>query len=898
MVRFGSAICLLVCLSQVSKVLGLTQRTPCPLKCEHGGRCLPSAAALLGRGSGPSSWSCLCPKLWVGSLCSQRHGLVVQPAVQQNASHEDEVQDPMSIRAILPGGLVDAGIVLRGDASGGGLPSVNEAGGFKQPSPSDGGSDGFKTPAEVANSDATKEAEAQKKQKEQEKEDEKTSTKTDAPKSAAASAGVSTNSANGLKEFVSSLSTTLSLILGCFFFFCVIRTQFPSVYEGEAHPTEVSKTWFGWVFQSWNLTLDEISREAGLDHAMFIEFLRMAMRLCLMLGLPLVFLLGPLHYFFGGDAAGDNKLSWFSMANVKEGSWLFWVHSGIVWFVVVSVMYTITSERRRFLPRRNEWLKNLPSPRSHTVLVEDLPEEYQTDAKVKDYFDDLVFARPVVRQACVIKDTTELVWHLSRLEKIEDSLKQIRNASNPNHTLSAQLKTQKYTAEQEVRRWRETIQKSDDDFRTPNAFVEFESRRDKAIALKIFSEEDNEEVIVSPPPDIPDILWQNLKLDSNLSFGRDLAGKALIFAMFLSFMPLVIYVQKYARLEGLSSSNPLYVLQEEYPSFVMMWNGLVGSVALSVLMGLIPTILTLVFDNFFKMSDSSITQQLLLQWYFIFLIIFVVLVTAIGNSLLQTVVKLMKHPDRVLSLLADTLPSSTHFYLNYMAVQWGADALALIRTAQLGKYVAFHPIFGPERAKEMAEPEDQGVYGMGARSARLCLLLVVPLVFCTLAPNIMILGIITFALARVVYSYLFMYAETLKGDTGGSFWLMQLKCLQLALIIYILLMAGVLYERKGWECGLISGCSILYWKFSYDKDNREFKMETLDFREIRDLEKNVSMFDGIVHGIQRRLPRDVSKWEYRQPELHENYKPPQLSGQRKDPRESKEIRAQRKGLCS
>lgn len=60
-------------------------------------------------------------------------------------------------------------------------------------------------------------------------------------------------------------------------------------------------------------------------------------------GLPLVCILCPLHFFCGGSLDEDDILSWIGMANVEQGSWLCWVHSGIVWFVVIVVQHSVKS---------------------------------------------------------------------------------------------------------------------------------------------------------------------------------------------------------------------------------------------------------------------------------------------------------------------------------------------------------------------------------------------------------------------------------------------------------------------------------------------------------------------------------------------------------------------------
>merc|ERR1719215_1189160 len=82
-----------------------------------------------------------------------------------------------------------------------------------------------------------------------------------------------------------------------------------------------------------------------------------------------------------------------------------------------------------------------------------------------------------------------------------------------------------------------------------------------------------------------------------------------------------------------------------------------------------------------------------------------------------------------------------------------------------------------------------------------------------------------------------MYAEGLKGDSGGVYWVQNLKAVQLSLLIYILLMTGVLYERATSKlCGTVAMGSLIYWKYAYDLFMRERKMDSLSFEELKEYE--------------------------------------------------------------
>lgn len=509
---------------------------------------------------------------------------------------------------------------------------------------------------------------------------------------------------------------------------------------------------------------------------------------------------------------------------------------------------------------RSQWLATMPAPRATTLLVEEIPEGKNTEAEMRRYFDELVFRRPSVRMVHIVKDTSELDPLMDRLKVLQLELEK-KGPEKPS------IMAEVAGLEASTKILQEQID-STDDLNTFNAFVTFRDRQDATIALKIFSPDDEEEVVATVPPAPEDVIWKDLLADPLRQAFRDYLGSACILGLFFSFLPCIVGLSAITDLDNLTGKYPQFkAFVATHPAFEALWNGLLGGVAIIIMMSMLPTFLMIVFRAFWVNKGECFLQQRLQYYYFWFLIVFVLLITAVGSSLIETSAKLIEHPTMVFALLANTLPHSTHFYLNYLPIQWTTHAIGLTRNSTLVKFFLKKRFYEERRALELAEPEDQDYFGMGSRSARFTLTMVIVLVFSTLSPLITVLGFVEFFLGRIVYSYLFMFAEGRKADLGGAFFVQQLKNVQHGLFIFIALMTGVLLERTDTAYpGAIVALCFPFMIFTYRKFNDVFKWEDLELNMLRDAaSKEAHETNG--HYKQPSLPEPEGQEGFRMPSI-------------------------------
>jgi len=299
-----------------------------------------------------------------------------------------------------------------------------------------------------------------------------------------------------------------------------------------------------------------------------------------------------------------------------------------------------------------------------------------------------------------------------------------------------------------------------------------------------------------------------------------LLGTLLTAGLYFAYMPLVIGITNLATLIDM---GPLQ----------SVWASVAPTAGLQFMVAMLPTFLINIFQMCFTLKAAAFAQHKLQIWYFWFQIVFVIMVTAVGTNVTGFMEALFTDPFSMFGVLADTMPYATHYYMNFLVLQWLSHGMVLTRYIPLSKFKVFNNIYTEEEAKEMAEPEDQDYYGVGSRSARWSILMVIGIVFGTLSPPINMLTLITFALMRLSYGYLLVFAETKKPDLGGRFWVTMLRHLFFGNLIYCILMAGVFYRRAATSGPmLIMLPTIFYVIWSLQRFDAAFSWEALPFAEL------------------------------------------------------------------
>merc|ERR1719213_373364 len=97
----------------------------------------------------------------------------------------------------------------------------------------------------------------------------------------------------------------------------------------------------------------------------------------------------------------------------------------------------------------------------------------------------------------------------------------------------------------------------------------------------------------------------------------------------------------------------------------------------------------MIFRSFWVLRADTLAQKKLQSYYFGFQLVFVVMVTAIGSDAVGFTMTVFTDPLALPDLLGETMPPATHFYMNFLVLQWVTHGQAMMRHVMLIKYIAF-----------------------------------------------------------------------------------------------------------------------------------------------------------------------------------------------------------------
>jgi len=496
--------------------------------------------------------------------------------------------------------------------------------------------------------------------------------------------GVKQNAVGDGSAFMLNIGINSLSISICFLLFAIGRQKYKRVFSGNVYlgavPCQPSDTFFGFFSDSTRYSSMQLAEHVGLDQAMLLEYCNLCMKVLFVIGIPLLLIEAPLNIFAGGNAAGQDHLSWQGMANVDDDrKYIYWFYAVLVWWVVVVTQVFTFGSMKKFIKIRFDWIRVMPQPQAQTIMVENIPKEFRTDQKLRRYFDN-VFGERVVVYAHIVKFVHQIhpIWE-KRQEALQnlklERLKMEKSGMRPqvgdgqsdsiDHLTLEIDSLEKVISDQRRQVFKfATHGQYHAEVNSSSAFVIFNSITHAVSALAFNYTEDGDEFLVSVPPQPSDVLYEGLLTSPLKTRIKEIIGYALIVALFLGFLPVILFISLVTEITTIEHMIPAMkqvVIQS--PAIGMVWDAMFGSLAVTLMMSFLPTFLMMIFTHCFALKSTVEAQHLCQKWYFLFLVTFVLLVTSVGASLFNTIEEIAKSPFLIFSLLASNMPSASHYYL-------------------------------------------------------------------------------------------------------------------------------------------------------------------------------------------------------------------------------------------
>ncbi|WPH03763.1 DUF221-domain-containing protein [Acrodontium crateriforme] len=230
------------------------------------------------------------------------------------------------------------------------------------------------------------------------------------------------NGSSNPRDTTIQLMICVTFGLAAFLSFCALRPRWTSLYaarkrqKNAASPLpELPDTFFGWIKPLWKITDQQVLASGGLDAYVFLAFFKLAMKfLAITLFFSLI-VIKPVHDANPDDAPEHNKTSHglrnqhtpihlFATKNSSRNPWEDWVPQDFerdyLWMYVVFAylfsgiaIYLITTETRRIIEVRQEYLGSQTTVTDRTIRLSGIPVHLQDEEKIKEFIESLDIGR-------------------------------------------------------------------------------------------------------------------------------------------------------------------------------------------------------------------------------------------------------------------------------------------------------------------------------------------------------------------------------------------------------------------------------------------------------------------------------------------------------------------------
>ena len=177
-------------------------------------------------------------------------------------------------------------------------------------------------------------------------------------------------------KFVSSFVVNLGVAVVVLGLFSFLRPRLKQIYSPRQLLLDVMfplgklpNSFFAWIIPAFMASDDDVFYYTGIDALVYMRFLRLCVKISLVIMPYGIAVLLPLNYFGRGALHGLDRIA---MSNIAPQSSKFWAHVISAWVYTVIICYLLYEEWRVYIIYRQEYL-SYGRGHQYAVLIRDIP---------------------------------------------------------------------------------------------------------------------------------------------------------------------------------------------------------------------------------------------------------------------------------------------------------------------------------------------------------------------------------------------------------------------------------------------------------------------------------------------------------------------------------------------
>ncbi|KAK5078631.1 phosphate metabolism protein 7 [Lithohypha guttulata] len=672
--------------------------------------------------------------------------------------------------------------------------------------------------------------------------------------------GSTRNQSASASQLVSTLVPTLLIAVAFFALFLILRTRFPRQYAPRTYlgalrkqerTPALPKGFVGWLKALNQIPDTYVLQHNSLDAFFLLRYLKISVIItfvgCLFIW-PILF---PIN---ATGAGGRQQLDLLTFGNVDPYSndgYRYYAHALVAWIYIGFIFFMVTREMIFYINLRQAYLLSpLYAERmsSRTVLFQSVPSQYADEARIRKMFGEQlknvwVASSTKELEEMVEKRTktamkleaaeTKLVKlcnqaRLKQLKRGNEDIEALRNTDaelggesgslaarwispkqRPTHRLKPLVGQKVDTinwAREEIAKLNPLIEKQQDIYRAGGAehlngvFVEFYRQSDAQAAYQMVAHHQPLHMsprIVGLQPE--EVIWKNLGITWKTRTIRNILSIAICVVTIIFWSIPVAVVGSISNINFLATRVPFLSWILDIPSVILgVITGLLPAVALAILMSLLPPFLRFL-GKFSGKATLSLVELRCHESYFWFQVVQVFLVTTMTSAASSAVPQVLNGGiNQVPTLLAQSLPASSNFYISYFILQGLTFASgALLQIVGLVLFHLLGKILDTTPRKMYNRWSQLSSLGWGTIFPVLELLTVISIAYSAIAPLMMGFATIGLFLFYFAYRYNLLFVNSSMIDTKGLVYAKALKHTLVGCYLSVICLIGLFGVAAG-----------------------------------------------------------------------------------------------------